>query len=178
MKPHKRLTECYMNNRQWNDAYNACVNGIISYPDVEHFENLEKICEKQGKTFNRHWMARVYIPNVMNTQLGAIEKEPWSYYRQAYDKIASYCNDNGVIKRSQSMTEQRYLEAYSWEYMLKKSSTDDGEFKFARRVMDDGFVDCYAFISMYHILFRNQYEDFASKNESRIRRYIDEYLVK
>jgi len=175
--PHKKLVDVKMKQKDWSGAYDACINGIICYPDVELFNSMSEICEKRGKTFNRHWMSRTSIPNMINSNQDPISSEPWSHYRSAKDKISSYTNDIGYIKRSNSLTEQKYLESYSWEHMLSKSDSQDGEFKFARKANKNGYLDCYAFISMYHIMFNRQYSHFAERNGDRIRTFFDEMLV-
>lgn len=176
---HQNLVDAYMKMKSWQEAYNACVEGIIIYPDVRYFVKMEEICDKLGKTFNRHWMGREYIPSMINsTSQSTIAEEPWSYYRQAKGKISEYCNDDGIVTKKIEFTEQKYLESYSWEFMLKKTDSDEKEFGFARTVQKDGYLDCFTMVSMYHIAFAAQYEDFSKKNADRIRTYINTYLVK
>ncbi|CAN5877212.1 hypothetical protein BH11BAC7_BH11BAC7_15140 [soil metagenome] len=177
--PWQNLVNCYIGLKRWQDAYTACVDGIIVYPDVRFFSKMEEICDKLGKTFNRHWMVRDYMPSMItSTTQSAIPEEPWSFYRQAKEKIADYCNDGGIIKKKLEFTDQKYLETYSWEFMLRKSSADDKEFGFARDMQKAGYLDCYAMVSMYHIAFSEQYDDFSKNNADRIRTYINSYLVK
>ncbi|CAN5342464.1 hypothetical protein BH09BAC5_BH09BAC5_13780 [soil metagenome] len=179
LDPRQNLANCYIKTENWQEAYNTCVDGIILYPDIRYFSKMEDICEKLGKKFNRHWMSRDYLPSMLSssTQLG-IQDEPWSFYRQAKDKIGDYCNDDGIVTKKVEFTDQKYLEAYSWEFMLKKTTTEDGQFGFARMVQKDGFLDCFAMVSMYHISFSHQYIDFSKKNADRIRTYINTYLVR
>lgn len=177
-KPYSGLVDAYSKLKRWDDAYNACVDGIIVYPDNDFFESLGEICEKQGKSFNRHWMSRTYLPNRMNTNQEAANNEPWSFYRTAKDKIVDNCNDDGVINKSTELTNQKYMEVYSWEYMLKKDDSDEKEFGFARKMEKEGYLDCFVFVSMYHVNFREQYEDFSKNNAERIRTYINTQLVK
>jgi tetratricopeptide (TPR) repeat protein len=179
LDPHHDLIDSYVNLKRWQEAYNECVEGIIVYPDVRYFTKMEAICEKLGKTFNRHWMKRDYIPTMINsTSQPPIQEEPWSYYRDAKNKVSEYCDEDGVIKKKIEFTDQKYLETYSWEFMLKKTTTEDSEFGFARDVQKDGYLDCFVMVSMYHIAFADQYKDFSKHNAARIRTYINTYLVK
>lgn len=179
LDPRQNLVNCQMELKNWQDAYATCVEGIITYPDVRYFTKMEVICDKLGKTFNRHWMVRDYMPNMItSTSQSSIEETPWSFYRSAKDKIGDMCNDDGVVKKKTDFTEQKYLESYSWEYMLSKTDTEDKEFGFARKMKTEGFLDCYAMVSMYHISFSTQYTDFSKNNKDRIRTYINTYLVK
>ena len=178
LKPHLDLVECYKKLKRWDDAYEACIDGIICYPTQEFFESMTEICEKKGKTFNRHWMSRNILPNRMNTDQDQPQSETWQFYRSAKNKIADNCDDKGIITSSTEITNQKYMEVYSWEYMMKKDDTDEKEFGFARRMEKEGFLDCYVFVSMYHINFREQYTDFSKNNADRIRTYINNHLVK
>lgn len=179
LDPRQDLVTCFMKQKMWQEAYNECIEGIIHYPDISYFNNLDEICDKLGKTFTRHWMTRTSYPNMMTaTAQAPITEEPWSYYRDAKDKIADYCDDDGIVTKSTSLTESKYLEVYSWEYMLKKSDTEDKEFAFARKMQTEGYLDCFSMVSMFHISFRKQYADFAKNNSERIRKYIETYLVK
>ncbi|MGL5892156.1 MAG: tetratricopeptide repeat protein [Bacteroidia bacterium] len=178
LKSHVDLVECYMKLKRWDDAYEACIDGIICYPSNALFESMTEICEKKGKSFNRHWMSRNVLPNRMNTDQDQPQSEPWQFYRSAKSKIADNCDDKGIVTSSTEITTQKYMEVYSWEYMMKKDDTDEKEFGFARRMEKEGFLDCYVFVSMYHINFREQYIDFSKNNADRIRTYINTYLVK
>src|ERR1041385_1764869 len=40
---HQSLIECYVQEKRWQDAYNACIDGIISYPDAKYFTYLEQV---------------------------------------------------------------------------------------------------------------------------------------
>jgi tetratricopeptide (TPR) repeat protein len=178
LNPRYFLVETYINDKQWQAAYDACIEGMIQYPFVGHFDQMEKICEKLDKTFKRHWMEREVMPSVITVNQTPQNEEPWSFYTSAKEKIADYCNDEGIIKKSQSLTEQKYLEVYSWEYMLKKSESDEKEFGFARKVQEQGYLDCFTLFSMYHIAFRDQYIHLRDNNREHIKSYITTFLVK
>jgi tetratricopeptide (TPR) repeat protein len=179
LDPHQNLVDCYMKMKSWQEAYTACVDGIIVYPDIRYFTKMEEICERLGKSFNRHWMKRDYMPSMIaSTTQSTINDEVWSYYREAKGKLSDYCNDAGIVKKKLEFTDQKYLEAYSWEFMLKKTTTEDDEFKFARKMQTEGYLDCFAMVSMYHVAFSEQYVDFSKHNADRIRTYINTYLVK
>lgn len=178
-EPHFYLLEIYMTQEDWQNAYDACIDGMIQYPFTGYFTKMETICEKLNKTFKLHWMERDYFPNMMNVknQEQATE-QPWSFYTGAKERIADYCNEDGVIKKSNTLTESKYLEVYSWEYMLKKSDTDEKEIGFARKMQEQGYLDCYAMLSMFHITFWEQYVHFRENNRERLRTYITTQLVR
>lgn len=179
LDPRQNLVNAYMKQNRWQEAYNTCVDGIVVYPDVRYFTKMEEICEKLGKTFNRHWIPRDYAPNMINsTTQSTIAEDPWSFYRDAKNKLSDYCSKEGIVKKKIEFTGQKYLEPYSWEFMLKKTKPEDTQFDFAREMQAAGYLDCFAMVSMYHIAFSEQYEDFSKHNADRIRTYINTYLVK
>lgn len=178
-EPRYYLLDIYMKQKDWSKAYDACIEGIIQYPFTGYFTKLEEICEKQNKTFKLHWMERTYYPNMMSvSNQEQATQQPWSFYTGAKERIAEVCNEEGIIKRSTTLTEQKYLEVYSWEYMLKKSDADEKEIGFARTMQEQGYLDCYSMISMFHITFWEQYVHFRENNRERMRTYIETQLVR
>ena len=175
LEPRKYLVDAYMSMQQWEKAYEECINAIIVHPDVGMFLKMEKIANKRSKTFDRHWMARSYSLNQPDFKQSEITEEPWKYYREAKAIIEPYCDENGVIVKENTLTKQKYMETYCWEYMLKKS--DHASLEFARKAMQENYLDCYAFVSMYHVTINSQYEKFASENRDRIKSYIGKYMV-
>ncbi|MBI3510716.1 MAG: tetratricopeptide repeat protein [Bacteroidetes bacterium] len=176
---YKSLSDTYLELKDYDNAKNACIDGIIIYPDVGFFLRLEKIADKMNKTFQRHWQLRLDFPNDITLNQDPVNDAPWKYYRDAKDKISNDCNEEGIIKHA-AAGDPKYLETFSWDYMLKKSNpeneSDYPEFKFARKMQDAGYLDCYVFVSMYHYNFAKQYKDFAKNNKDRIRTYINTYL--
>jgi tetratricopeptide (TPR) repeat protein len=176
------LADTYIALKQWENAKNACIDGILVYPDAGYFVRLGTIADKMDKVYRRHWQEHIVTPNDVTLTQTPPNTGPWVYYRSAKDKIADYCNDDGVITKSIEFTQQKYLEVYSWEYMLKKSTPaeedDYKEMEFARKMQTEGYLDCYAFVSCYHVNFHKQYKDFSKHNADRIRTYINTYLLK
>ncbi len=181
LDPRYYLIECLKNDKKWDEMYTECIEGIIQYPYVGYFTWLEEACEKKDKTLKRHWMSRDYLPNMIGvTSQSTPDKDPWTFYRNAKDKMYDYCDDDGVITKSQTLTESKYLEVYSWEYMMKKDDSDEKEIAFARKMQDAGYLDCFSMVSMFHIAFWDQYKAFrdADGNRARIKSYIETQLIK
>lgn len=175
LEARKYLTDVFMKLHRWKEAYDACLDGIVVYPDVGMFVKLKDICEEMDKKFDQHWMARFYLPNMVSVEdQAAIPKEPWSFYRKAKYDVINDCDKNGIIDGKEGSL--RFLEVYSWDYMLKKAS-GGSELSFAEKMKNEGYLDCYAFVSMYHVSFHKQYREFARSNAERIKKYIDTYLV-
>lgn len=179
LEPWFYLVEIHMDQKNWQKAYDACLDAMIQYPFTGYFTRMERICENLNKTFKIHWMERTYFPAVVTIQnQEQATEQPWSFYTGAKDKIIGYCNDEGVVKKSNTLSESKYLEVYSWEYMLKKSDEDQGEMGFARRMQEQGFLDGFSLFSMYHITFAGQYTHFRDHNRARLKEYIETQLVR
>jgi hypothetical protein len=60
--------------------------------------------------------------------------------------------------------------------MLKNS--EDPKFSFANKMMENSYLDCYAFVSEFHYGIYKQYKVFSKDNSEKIRHYIKNYLIK
>lgn len=175
IEARKFLVDAYVDVESFDLAYDACIEAIITHPDLSMFTKLDEVCGKLNKTFDRHWFARYYSINQMDVDQSEITDEPWKYYREAKEKIADYCNDKGVIVKQNKLTTQDYMEAYCWEYMLEKTTNSD--FDFAKKMLKEGYLDCFVLVSMYHYSLNGQYQDLVSNNADKIRKYFNNYLV-
>lgn len=169
----KYLTDVYGKLHKNQEAYDACIEGILVYPDVGMFIKLEDICERMDKKFDRHWIPRMMSPNQVDVEQPGEMTGPWKYYREAKTLVKT--DENGILKKEEEGT--KYLEVFSWKQMLKKAGGED-ELSYAKRVDKDGYLDCYVFISMFHYAYYDQYVDFSANNRERIKTYIKTYLVK
>jgi tetratricopeptide (TPR) repeat protein len=170
----KYLTDVYSKLHRYKEAYDACVEGIILYPDIGMFIKLEDICENMDKKFDRHWMPRMVYPNKAGADQSVETAAPWKFYREAKAQVKT--DDNGILKTEEEGT--KYLEVFSWAHMLKKSAGRDDELTYAKKMQEAGYLDCYVFISLFHYSCYDQYADFSSNNHERIKTYIKTYLVK
>lgn len=175
LEPRKYLVDAYMSMDHYEMAYNECINALIAHPDVGMFLKLDKICGHLSKKFDRHFMPRDYALNQPGMEQKSIGEEPWKYYREAKDMIKPYCDDKGVIVKANDLTKQKYMETFCWEYMLKHST--DERLAFAKKAMEDNYLDCYVFVSLYHVAINDQYDHFSDNNAERIKSYINKYLV-
>lgn len=180
--PFKAIADCYIELKDWENAKNAAIDGLLVYPDLAFFDQLSKISEKLGKTFNRHFGIRLVTVNDVTQQQSAVTTGPWSNYREAKDRISDYCNDDGIVTKKNSITDHKYLEIYSFDQMLKKANAEDEKnyenFEFAKEMQKAGYLDCYVFVCMYHFSFDKQYKDFSKNNAERVRKFINEHLMK
>lgn len=172
LEPRKYLVDVYSEQRKDQKSFDECVNAMLVHPEVGMFIRMETIAKHLGKTYNRHWMTRDYEPN-KNLQVSS--DSPWKYYYDAKKNISQYCDENGVITKENSLTKQKYTEAYCWEYMIQNSS--DSRFSFAKKMMDAGYLDCYVLVSMYHINLNGQYMHLAQNDPEKVKKYISTYML-
>jgi tetratricopeptide (TPR) repeat protein len=177
LEPRKYLVDALRDSKQYDEAIQESINAITVYPDESMFEKVESLYAKTGRTFDRHWIKRgCNVNTYAGTQL-VTTNETWKAYQQARGEIKTYCDTNGVIVKSNSLTKAHYMEVYSWEKMLASNLVVPQELAFAKKMADEGYLDCYVFISLYHYDEYDQFIDFAKNNKERIRTYITKYLI-
>lgn len=184
LEPRKYLIDDYAKQGFYSKAYTASVDAMAVYPDLTVVEKLNDAATLINKKVNITWTPRPIFPIQIITDTNVdlngyapdkplVAKGPWKYYVAALDKIKSYCNDKGIIVKSNSLTQSHYMEVYAWEEMLKNSN--DRSLDEARQMQKDGFLDCYVLVTCFHQDFYNQYKDFASKNQAKISQYYNKY---
>lgn len=186
LEPRKYLVDAYAKEGLYENCLNEAIEVSTVYPDLNMFEKLEDAAYLNNKKIDIKWTARGCFPNKIikdssKTDLNeyvddkkVATKEPWTFYEKALGKISADCDANGLINNS-SLTKTKYLEVYSWEEMLKNSS--DSSLDEAKKMMKEGYLDCYVLVTCYHIDFYEQYKDFASKNKEKIIKYYNTYLI-
>ena len=177
LEPKKYLVDALGYSKKNEQAKSVCIDAICTYPDESMFMKYSDLIKRDGKKFNKHWTKRGCTINRMQTKSSKTKEAVWKVYQEAVNDINAYCNNSGIIIKPNTITNSKYLEVYSWEKMLKSSSKLPDELSFAEKMADNGFLDCYVFISAFHIDLYSQYTDFVKNNKERIKTYIETYLV-
>jgi len=171
-EPRQYLVDALYHMMALEEAQEEAIQALILYPEVGMFQKLEEIAKARNKHFDRHWTARVVFPNTVGDQpLNEKGDRDWMEYINGFSIVEKYCNKDGIIITKNNLTNSTYAEVFSWEYMLRK--TDPEKFAFARKMQQEGFLDCYVMLSEYHIDFNGQYQDFARNNKERIKSYLE-----
>ena len=146
-----------------------CLNkfNILKYSDL---------LKREFKKINTHWFVRDCDVVNVKSNTNKTNSKIWKTYQNAITEIKDYCDDKGIITKSNSITKAKYLEVFAWEKMLAQKNLPK-EFEFAKKMQELGYLDCYVFISMFQYDFYDQYKDFARNNRKRIKTYIETYLV-
>lgn len=171
IEPRKYLVDSYFKQKNFDAAWQACVDAISVYPDMSLFYKLSNITDKLGKQFINPWQLRPVevIGDAGETATLANENSPWKYYQQAGDLAKTFIDSNGIFNSGNSLTQQKYLEVYAWEYMLSKSS--DASLNAARTAQQNGTLDCYTLIGNFQYDLLPQFQDLVKNNPEKVKAY-------
>jgi tetratricopeptide (TPR) repeat protein len=177
LEPRKYLVDAYMDGKKTNLALEAIIDAICVYPDRSMMVRLSNLGEAlHDKKTDIHWVARGAFPNIMDIPQEKPKDKLWLIYHQAEAEIAPYCNEAGLIVKANTLTKTKYMEVYCWEKMLKSTKKLPKELAFAKKMMDEGWLDCYVFTTMFHFDFYLQFRYFIQSNAGRIRQFLLEKL--
>lgn len=176
LEPRKFAVDALYYLGSYEEALSECKDAIIVFPDVVMFDKMEMIADELKMKFDKHWIARGVLPNKIGEKRSGTENKAWKPYVMAHDKIMPVCDERGVITKTTPLTTARYAEVFAWEELLKNSPTTS--FTEARKMQNLGYLDCYVFISQFHIDIYDQYIDFAANNRERIIKYFDLLVTK
>ncbi len=176
VEPRKYMVDALTYSKRYDEGKEECINTIFIYPDQSMFDKYADLLNKTGLVFNKHWVKRACEINVVGNEQEKTTDAIWKHYQAAKNEIVANCDKNGLIQ-SNNLTTSRYLEVYSWEKMLNSTTNLPEELKFAKKMADLGYLDCYVFISTFHFDLYSQYIDFVQHNKDRIKTYIETYLV-
>lgn len=172
LEPRKYAVDALFYLGNYEEAYKQAKEAIAVYPDVSMFDKIEDAAAKLGKSFDRGWIERSIYPNVIGKKREDETKDKaWLSYAGAQAKIEPFCDKDGLITKKNTLTNARYAEVYAWEELLANAPSTS--FEMARKMQSQGYLDCYVFISLYHIDLQSQYKDFAANNRQRILDYLD-----
>lgn len=178
LEPRKYLVDALANSNAYEKAYEAAIEAIMIYPDNSMMMKLEEIAKLAEFPINQYWVSRDVFPNKRkevakseeDTPMQTSANSPWLQYKVANENVKEHVNNEGILSTNK-ITNQKYLEVYSWEYMLNNS--DVKLFSFARKMEEMGFLDCYALVTNFHNDFYDQYKDFVTNNSDKIKKYYD-----
>lgn len=162
-------------------AKKECVEALLVYPGHDMKLKLDNILEVENKYLNDRCVIRNFFPNDMGNedQYNLETSFLWGDYRAAKDDVSKYCNEDGIIEENGEF-EDRYLEVYSFRKMLEAHPNDLPEhLNFADKMREEGYLDSYVFISLFHIDIYEQFKDFMSYEENRTKTldFIEKYLI-
>ena len=93
--------------------------------------------------------------------------------------VSKYCNEDGIIEENGEFSD-RYLEVYSFRRMLEKHPNDLPEaLHFADKMREEGYLEPYVFICLFHFDIYEQFKDYMSVEANRIKtaEFIEKYVI-
>ena len=84
------------------------------------------------------------------------------------------------IDINKTETSYRYLEVNSWRNFLEENEDNLPQlFRFAQKMDQEDYLDCYVFFSFFHLDIYPQFKDFMSeeKNRLKMKNFIQTFLV-
>jgi tetratricopeptide (TPR) repeat protein len=177
LEPRKYIVDTYGKLRMYKAASDEALESFMVYPDYSMAVKYEDALYMQNVKLLIDWMPRGCLPKLKedsdNKLISDIKiKVPWNYYKESAADIKDYVDDKGFIKTNDK-TNEKYLELYRWKAMLTKSN--DPSLATAKKMLDEGYLDCYVFITCFHIDIYNQYLDFVRNNKDKIEKYFYKY---
>ena len=86
---------------------------------------------------------------------------------------------NGIIEEN-GVTNDKYLEVYSLRYLLEEHQNELPSYlEFAWKMNEEGYLEPYVFISLFHVDIYPQFQAYMSDEDNRKKamEYVGKYLI-
>lgn len=181
LEPRIYIIDALVEQGLYYRAKKECMDALLVYPGYNLKFKLQRILYVENKYLNERRLVRTFYPNEMgNDDQISMEHDPvWVDYRRAKEDVSKYCNEEGIIEENGEISD-RYLEVYSVRRMLEKHPNDLPEsLHFADKMREEGFLEPYVFISLFHIDIYPQFEHYMSVEENRTKTldFVEKYLI-
>jgi tetratricopeptide (TPR) repeat protein len=179
LEPRKNIIDALLEKELYFRAKKECLEAFTVYPGFDVKLRYQIILAQENKYMDSHRFLRYFFPNNMKLEDQGILYGMWDTYRGCKKKISKYCSEDGIIEPNPE-TEDKYLEVYSFRSMLKEHENELPEYmRFGYKMMEEGYLECYVFFSMFHVDIYPQFKDYMSVDLNRVKtiEYIEKYLV-
>jgi len=162
-------------------AKKECLEALTVYPGYNVKTTLNGILSKENKVLDQHRILRTFYPNdIADEDQSSLEGLPlWEDYRAAKEDVRKYCNDDGIIEENGEF-EDRYLEVYSYRKMLEAHPNDlSSDLHFADKMREEGFLEPYVLVCLFHYDFYEQFKYYMSSEENRAKtiEFYEKYII-
>lgn len=180
LEPRKYIIDALIDQGLFYRAKKECLEAMCIYPGLDMKMKMQNILEIENKWMNDQRFTRDFYPNSYNVNNQPGLEGVWNDYREAKFEIKRYCDKDGIIEDN-GVTKDRYLEVFSFRQMLEKNVDQElpKYLQFALKMEEQGFLEPYIFISMFHIDIYPQFKHYMSdeKNREKAMDYIEKYLI-
>lgn len=178
IEPRENLAKIYFGEGNIYRAKQQIEELMCLFPGQDMKGYYSEVLYVEDKKLVEQRVIRPIFPNQVGVYY-PLKKNHWKDYQEAKLKVEPFSEPSGLIKKN-DITDDRYLEVYSWKKMLEKNKDNKPkELEFAYKMQEKGLLDCYIFYSNYHIDFAIQAQEFTSseENRERMKKFVKEYLV-
>lgn len=181
LEPRIYIIDALVEQELFYRAKKECIEALTVYPGHNVKYKLQRVLYIENKFMNEHRVNRRFYPNdISNDEQSTLEANTfWADYRKAKAEVSKYCNNDGIIEAN-GETEDRYLEVYSFRRMLEQHVHDLPEpLHFADKMREEGFLEPYIFVSLFHIDIYPQFKDYMSDESNREKTidFVEKYLI-
>jgi tetratricopeptide (TPR) repeat protein len=179
LEPRKYIVDALIEQGLYYRAKKECLEALTVYPGFDMKLRMQQILLIENKYMEDHRFIRYFYPNDITKKDQRELNGIWYTYSSAKNKISKYCGEDGIIEPN-GETPERYLEVYSYRRMLEKHDDElPGHLEFAYKMMEEGYLECYVFISLFHVDIYPQFKDYMSfpENREKSMEYVDKYLI-
>lgn len=179
LEPRNYIIDALMEKELFYRAKKECLEAFTVYPGFDVKLRFQRILRQENKYFEHERYLRFYYPNNMKTEDQGELMGIGGTYRASKKKISKYCNEDGIIEPNGETTD-KYLEVYSFRRMFTEHENELPEYmRFGYKMMEEGYLECYVFINMFHVDIYPQFKDYMSSEENRTKtmEYIEKYLI-
>jgi hypothetical protein len=181
LEPRIYIIDALVEQELFYRAKKECIEALTVYPGHNLKYKLQRVLYIENKFVNEHRLNRRFYPNDMS-----ISEQPnleanlfWVDYRKAKGEVSKYCNNDGIIEENGEI-EDRYLEVYSFRRMLEQHVHNLPEpLHFADKMREEGFLEPYVFVSLFHIDIYPQFKHYMSDEANRAKTidFVEKYLI-
>jgi len=180
LEPRKYIVDALVDQGLYYRAKKECLEAMCVYPGFDLKMKMQQILEIESKWMNDYRFIRFFYPNDMRDKEQRDLNGIWNDYRNAKYDISKYCNDDGIIEEN-GKTDDKYLEVYSFRRMINKHKDTElpDYLKFGLKMEEEGYLEPYVFISLFHVDIYSQFKHYMSFEENRDKsvEFIQKYLI-
>lgn len=180
LEPRKYIVDALIDQGLFYRAKKECLEAMCVYPGFDLKMKMQNILEIENKWMNDNRFIRFFYPNDMKEKDQRDLNGIWNDYRNAKYDISKYCNEEGIIEEN-GKTDDKYLEVYSLRKMINKHKGGElpDYLQFALKMEEEGYLEPYVFVSLFHVDIYSQFKDYMSSEENRDKTvdFIQKYLI-
>ncbi|MCH2234329.1 MAG: hypothetical protein MK078_08760 [Crocinitomicaceae bacterium] len=181
LEPRKYIVDALVEQELYFRAKKECLEAFTIFPGADMKLKYQQILYVENKYMDDHRFFRLFYPNdiTKEDQDDLSYLDVWADYRAAKVKISKYCSDDGIIEDN-GITEDRYLEVYSIRNMLQANKGNLPEYlHFAAKMDEEGYLEPYVMIGLFHVDFYPQFKDYMSSEENREKsmEWVEKYTI-